>query len=134
MTNAEAIMEKIRGNMSYLQERYKVKNVGVFGSYIRGDNNKESDVDILVEFHEPPTLLEFVALERHIGELAGMKVDLVMRTALKPGIGERILQEVVYVSILSQFCSNLHMPQKEMPISCGFTEIDLIFARSCEPA
>ena len=97
MTNAEAIMEKIRGNMPYLRERYKVKNVGVFGSYVRGDNNEESDVDILIEFHEPPTLLEFVALERYIGELTGMKVDLVMKTALKPGIGERILQEVVYV-------------------------------------
>ncbi len=97
MIDTEGIMEKIKEDMPYLQERYKVKNVGVFGSYIRGDNNKESDVDILVEFHEPPTLLEFVALERHIGELTGMEVDLVMRTALKPGIGERILQEVVYV-------------------------------------
>jgi len=97
MTDTEGIMEKIREDMPYMRERYEVKSVGVFGSYVRGDNNKESDVDILVEFHEPPTLLEFVALERHIGELTGMKVDLVMRTALKPGIGERILQEVVYV-------------------------------------
>lgn len=97
MTDTEGIMEKIKEEMPYLRERYKVKNVGVFGSYIRGDSNKESDVDILVEFHEPPTLLEFMALERHIGELTGMKVDLVMKTALKPGIGERILQEVVYV-------------------------------------
>ena len=97
MTDTEGIMEKIREDMPYMRERYEVKSVGVFGSYVRGDNNKESDVDILVEFHEPPTLLEFVALERHIGELTSMKVDLVMRTALKPGIGERILQEVVYV-------------------------------------
>ena len=97
MTDTEGIMAKIREDMPYMRERYEVKSVGVFGSYVRGDNNKESDVDILVEFHEPPTLLEFVALERHIGELTGMKVDLVMRTALKPGIGERILQEVVYV-------------------------------------
>jgi len=97
MTDTEGIMEKIKEDMPYLRERYRVKNVGVFGSYIRGDNNKESDVDILVEFHEPPTLLEFVALERHVAELTGMKVDLVMRTALKPGIRERILQEVVYV-------------------------------------
>lgn len=97
MTDTEGIMEKIREDMPYMRERYEVKSVGVFGSYVRGDNNKESDVDILVEFHEPPTLLEFVALERHIGELTGMKVDLVMKTALKPGIRERILQEVVYV-------------------------------------
>ncbi len=97
MTDTEGIMERIKEDMPYMRERYKIKNVGVFGSYIRGDNNKEGDVDILVEFNDPPTLLEFVALERHISELTGMKVDLVMRTALKPGIGERILQEVVYV-------------------------------------
>ena len=97
MTNAEAIMEKIRGNMPYLRERYKVKNVGIFGSYVREENNKDSDVDILVEFDDPPTLLEFVALERHISELTGRKVDLVMKIALKPRIGERILEEVVYV-------------------------------------
>ena len=97
MTDTEDIMEKIRKNMPYLRERYKVKNVGIFGSYVREENDKESDVDILVEFDDPPTLLEFVALERHIGELTGTKIDLVMKTALKPGIGERILEEVVYI-------------------------------------
>ena len=97
MTEAENIMERIRENMPYLQETYGVRNIGIFGSYVRGDQKRKSDVDILVEFEEPITLLQFVALERHLNEITGRKVDLVMKTALKPEIGERILQEVVYV-------------------------------------
>lgn len=54
-------------------------------------------MDILVEFKEPISLIEFVALERHLSEIIGRKVDLVMRSALKPRIGKRILKEVRYL-------------------------------------
>jgi len=97
MIEVGGIISKIRKNMPYLREQYNVKSLGVFGSYVRGEEKKRSDVDILVEFEEPVTLLEFVALERWLNELIGKKVDLVMKTALKPKIGERILEEVVYV-------------------------------------
>ena len=93
----DSIKKKIRENMSYLREKYRVRTIGIFGSYVRGENGTDSDLDVLVEFDEPPTLLEFIALERHIGELTGREVDLVMKSALKPGIGEHILEEVVYV-------------------------------------
>ena len=93
----DSIKKKIRENMSYLREKYRVRTIGIFGSYVRGENGTDSDLDVLVEFDEPPTLLEFIALERYIGELTGRKVDLVMKTALKPRIGEHILEEVVYV-------------------------------------
>jgi predicted nucleotidyltransferase len=53
-----------------------------------------SDLDVLVEYERTPTLLEFVALERELGELLDVKVDLVMKSALKPEIGRRILDEV----------------------------------------
>jgi predicted nucleotidyltransferase len=97
MTEIERIISEIRENMPYLREQYNVKSLGVFGSYVRGEEKKRSDVDILVEFEEPVTLLEFLALERRLNEFIGKKVDLVMKTALKPKIGERILEEVVYV-------------------------------------
>jgi hypothetical protein len=83
--------------MPYFTEKYKVKTIGVFGSYVRGEQKKKSDVDVLVEFHEPISLLEFVALERELSERIGKKVDLVMKTVLKPRIGENILKEVVYI-------------------------------------
>jgi predicted nucleotidyltransferase len=97
MTEAERIMGEIRSNMPYLREQYNVKSLGVFGSHVRGEQKERSDLDILVEFEEPVTLLEFMALERRLNELTGKKVDLVMKTALKPKIGERILDEVVYL-------------------------------------
>lgn len=52
---------------------------------------------MLVEFERAPTLFQFVRLERHLATILGVKVDLVMKTALKPEIGERILAEVVTV-------------------------------------
>jgi len=97
MTETERIISEIKRNMPYLREQYNVRSLGIFGSYVRGEQKKRSDVDILVEFEEPVTLLEFVALENRLSELIGKKVDLVMKTALKLKIGERILEEVVYL-------------------------------------
>ena len=97
MTESERIMTVIRKDMPYLQEKYSVRNLWLFGSHARGEERRESDVDILVEFEEPPSLLGFLALERRLSELIDKKVDLVMRSALKPAIGERILQEVVSI-------------------------------------
>lgn len=87
----------LRENKNILKERFKVKDIGIFGSYVKGHQRKRSDLDILVEFDDSISLLEFVALERHLKELLGVKVDLVMKTALKPRIGRRILTEAVYI-------------------------------------
>lgn len=78
-----------------LSERYNVQTLGVFGSYIRQEQRPGSDLDILVTFTETPSLLKFLALENYLTDLLGVKVDLVMQDALKPAIGQRILQEVV---------------------------------------
>ena len=71
--------------------------MGVFGSYTRDEQSPSSDLDLLVTFHEPPSLLRFIELENYLSDLLGVKVDLVMKDALKPRIGERILNEVVTV-------------------------------------
>jgi len=82
-----------------LKEKYGVKEIGVFGSYVRGEQKKDSDLDILVEFypHAGIDLIKFVELEEYLSELLGIRVDLVMKSALKPRIGKRILEEVVYI-------------------------------------
>ncbi len=80
-----------------IQKRFKVKEIGIFGSYIRGKQKDKSDVDVLVEFSEPVGLFEFMDLEEYLQTLFGVKVDLVSRKALKPAIGERILKEVIYI-------------------------------------
>ncbi len=97
MTEVEKITKKLKENMPTLREKYRVKTLGIFGSYIRGEQKKKSDVDILVEFEKPLGLLEFVGLELQLSKLLGKKVDLVMKTALKPKIGKHILEEVQYI-------------------------------------
>ena len=84
-------------DLAQLVERYQVESLGVFGSYVRQEQRPGSDLDILVTFREPPSLLEFIALENHLPDTLGVKVDLVMKDALKPRIAERILDEVVPV-------------------------------------
>lgn len=80
-----------------LQDQFKVREIGVFGSYVRGEQKKKSDLDILVDFYEPISLLKFISLENHLSKYLGVKVDLVMKDALKPRIGSHILKEVVNI-------------------------------------
>lgn len=87
----------LRRHLPELRERYGVRTLGLFGSYLRGEQRRGSDLDILVEFERTPTFFRFIELEDHLAGLLGVNVDLVMKSALKPRIGERILAEVVAV-------------------------------------
>ena len=87
----------LRNHLPELRERYSVKSLGVFGSYVRGQQKKKSDLDLLVEFEQAPSLFRYVDLENHLSDLVGIKVDLVMKKTLKPHIGQRILAEVVEI-------------------------------------
>ena len=97
MTELERIIATLRENMPFLAERYRVKSLQVFGSYVRGEQKRKSDVDILVEFSKTIDLLDFINLERQLSELLGVKVDLVMKGALKPRLKDRILDEALPV-------------------------------------
>jgi uncharacterized protein len=92
----DAIIQTLRATLPELRDRYGVISLGVFGSYVRGEQTPDSDLDLLVEFdHRPLTLLQFIALEYELSDRLQLKVDLVEKTILKPKIGERILQEIV---------------------------------------
>ena len=91
----ERLIEVLQRSTPELARRYRVKFIGIFGSYAPRQQRKSSDLDVLVDFTDPPSLLKFVEMENHLSDLLGVPVDLVMRDALKPGIGEHILREVV---------------------------------------
>lgn len=80
-----------------LAERYSVEKLEVFGSYVRSEQKKDSDLDVLVTFNEEPSLLTFIAIENYLSDQLGIKVDLVMKDSLKPKIGKRILNEAIPV-------------------------------------
>ncbi len=79
-----------------LLRRYGVKKIGLFGSYVKGEQKEDSDIDFLVEV-EGISLLDFIALEFKLSEILGKKIDLVSIKALKPYIKPYILKEVEYI-------------------------------------
>lgn len=83
--------------MPLLKEKYHVKKIGIFGSFVRGDQNKRSDVDILVEFKSPIGFFEFIRLENFLSHILHRKVDLVSKKAVKPAVKKEIFKEVQYV-------------------------------------
>lgn len=87
----------LRDHLPALAERYRVRSLGVFGSYARGTQRGDSDLDLLVTFDEPPGLLRYIELENDLADLVGVRVDLVMQDALKPAIGKRVKREIVPV-------------------------------------
>jgi uncharacterized protein len=99
MEPLETIKAQIAQLKPKLQNDYHITELGIFGSYVRGEQTEESDVDILVEF-DPSFrlgLITYGQIEGFISDTLGKKVDLVMKRALKPYIGKRILQEVIYL-------------------------------------
>lgn len=91
------IKQKLEELKPHLQEKYGIKTIGIFGSRVRGEDQSGSDIDVLVEFPGSSSMFEFVRLELELSDLLGEKVDLVMKSSLKPRIGKHILEEVVYI-------------------------------------
>jgi uncharacterized protein len=93
----ESLLEILRQQIPMLAERYSVEKLEVFGSYVRSEQKKDSDLDVLVTFKEEPSLLTFIAIENYLSDLLGVKVDLVMKDSLKPVLGKNILREAIPV-------------------------------------
>lgn len=95
MKTREEIEETLKRIKPVLREKFKVKQIGIFGSYVRGEESEASDVDVLVDFFEPIGW-EYVDFKEFLEEVLGIEVDLVTVKALKPQLKEKILKEVVY--------------------------------------
>ena len=97
MKTFEQLKETLAEHKGELGEKFKVAEIGVFGSYVRREQKRKSDLDVLVSFSETIDLFMFVELENYLTDLLGVKVDLVMKDALKPRLKERILSEAIYL-------------------------------------
>jgi predicted nucleotidyltransferase len=86
LKDAEYFIKILKQHLPELKEKYSVSHPGIFGSYIRGEQTRDSDLDILVQFDKKPELLKYIELEDYLSDLLGVKVDLVVKTALKPTI------------------------------------------------
>jgi uncharacterized protein len=94
----EELKGKLESQREDLQGRFFVKNIGIFGSFVRNTPTKKSDVDILVEFEKGhKDFFNYIRLKHYLEESFGRKVDLVIKDAVKPRLRDRIFHEVVYV-------------------------------------
>jgi predicted nucleotidyltransferase len=93
------LLARLRAIKPQLSSQYGVKRMAVFGSRLRGEAERQSDLDLLVEFEKPYRidLIGLIALEQELSEELGVPVDLVLAEDLKPHIGERVLKEAVYL-------------------------------------
>ncbi len=92
----EEILDLLYKTKPELESRYKVQRIALFGSYARGDQSPDSDVDILVEV-DPSVGLAFVDLAERIEEVLGLPVELVSHRAVKPNKMKSVEQDLIYV-------------------------------------
>jgi predicted nucleotidyltransferase len=93
----DKIREEIHAQLPFLKEKYRVKKIGVFGSAVRGEQKKGSDIDVLVEFKIPIGFFDFIRLEDFLSRTLHKKVDLISKKAIKPAVKKEIIQEVQYI-------------------------------------
>lgn len=98
MLEKNTINEILRRTKNYLQLQFHVKQIGLFGSYLRNEQHEKSDVDILVEFEKGhKDFFNYLRLKSYLEEILGASVDLVMKEAVKPKLKDTILGHVHYV-------------------------------------
>ena len=96
--DAEEIGRKLEEKKDYIKETFHVSEIGIFGSFIRGEQNASSDIDVLVEFEKGhKDFFNYMRLKYYLEELLGREVDLVIKNAVKSRLKERIFSEVEYV-------------------------------------
>jgi len=83
--------------MEVIHQKFGVKRIGIFGSFARGEEREDSDLDVLVVFEEgQKTFDNYMDLKFYLEDLFGREVDLVTERALKPQLKDIIMKEVVY--------------------------------------
>ncbi|MDT7960325.1 MAG: nucleotidyltransferase family protein [Armatimonadota bacterium] len=98
----DRICTVLRQHLPDLQRQYPIRALWLFGSHARGEQRRRSDIDVLVEFRETPTLLDLARLQHELTQLLGKRVDLALKDALKPHIGKRILEEAIPLQHLNR--------------------------------
>lgn len=96
--NISEIKQDIGDKIGYLKENFYVREINVFGSFVKGLQDAGSDLDILVSFEKGyKDFFNYMRLKFCLEEFLGRKVNLVMKEAVKPRLREKILSEVEYV-------------------------------------
>ncbi len=96
MYNTEQILNILRNQKLELEKKYPISELALFGSYARGDNREDSDIDILVDFNGRIGI-EFITLAQELEDIFNSKVDLVSRKGIKPQYLPFVEQNLIHV-------------------------------------
>ena len=96
LESKDQILDMLHKRKNEFVTNYRVKTIGLFGSYVKRKQNELSDIDFLVEFEDDADLFHFIGLSRYLEEIFNTKVDVVSKSCLKEEIKQNILQEVIY--------------------------------------
>jgi len=94
--NKDEILKILKNIKNDINQRYRVKTIGLFGSYVNNRQKNTSDIDFLVEFEEDADLFHLIGLSRYLEEIFNTRVDVISKPSLKEDLKQHILQEVVY--------------------------------------
>ncbi len=97
MKTLDEIETTLKGQMPFLQEQFKVKKMGILGSFVRGEQNEAEDIDILVQFSEPIGAIKYLNLENYLSNLLEMEVNLVLKMGLSYRIAQQVLKEALFI-------------------------------------
>lgn len=97
MTTRNEVMARLKSLKGELATRYDVREIGIFGSVARGDNDTASDLDLLVEFGPHADLITYIGLWQYLEDTFGMKIDLVSKGGLRREIQDAVMRDLVFI-------------------------------------
>ena len=97
MKNLDELRQILSAQKKSLCENYQITELGIFGSYVRGEQTEISDIDILIDYEIAPSFVTLIELRDRLSEIFDLKVDLVTKNGLKTRIRDRVLAEAIYV-------------------------------------
>jgi predicted nucleotidyltransferase len=99
MSELNEIIDKLKEIKPVIEKEYSVEEVGIFGSYVRGEQTETSDIDIMVALKQGHAvgLIEFAGLKEFLSNILGLQVDLITKKGIKPALKKYILNEVIYL-------------------------------------
>ena len=97
MKTVKEIKEILIAHKEEFKEKYGIKEISIFGSYVRNEQKESSDLDVLVEFENPVSLLKIVSFENYLSDILGVKVDVVLKKNIRKELKDFILKEAIPV-------------------------------------
>lgn len=97
MVSLDYVKSHMRELKPYLDKKYSVSDIYIFGSFARNEQTDESDIDVLVDFRKTPDLLTFIEIEEFLSKNLHHKIDLVPKRKLKAQLKEQIMEEAIAI-------------------------------------